>query len=312
MVEISPTHFKALIMKRVKINGYAKINLTLEITGEKDGYHLLDSLVASVDLFDKVVITKRKGELSSITMKGQGSEEIPPETNNALKVAERFSKEFGVDGVDITVYKNIPIGAGLGGSSADAAAVLNGMAKLYGVTDRTRLKRLADEVGSDTGYMLDGGFARMQGRGTEIEKLPDFDTLYFFAIIPPTGVSAGACYRAYDSMQKPLRAESKTEQAILSLVENDAERLGRYLTNDLFAPACTLNQEVYTAQKEMQAFSPLGTVMTGSGSCVLGLFETEELCKYAQSRYKGKFKTLVLKTVKGKDGLKNPFVLDKE
>jgi 4-diphosphocytidyl-2C-methyl-D-erythritol kinase len=113
-------------------------------------------------------------------------------------------------------------------------------------------------------------------------------------------------------MQKPLRAESKTEQAILSLVENDAERLGRYLTNDLFAPACTLNQEVYTAQKEMQAFSPLGTVMTGSGSCVLGLFETEELCKYAQSRYKGKFKTLVLKTVKCKDGIKNPFVLDKE
>jgi 4-diphosphocytidyl-2-C-methyl-D-erythritol kinase len=284
----------------------------LEIVGNTGDYHALDSLVASVDIFDLIEIKSRRSLKNTVTMYGMNSEFIPLEQNHAKKAADAFCKKFQTTGVDITVYKNIPIGAGLGGSSADAAAVLNGMAKLYGITDRARLKKLADEVGSDTGYMLDGGFARMQGRGTEIEKLPDFESLYFFAIIPPTGVSAGACYRAYDSMQKPLRAESKTEQAILSLVENDAERLGRYLTNDLFAPACTLNQEVYTAQKEMQAFSPLGTVMTGSGSCVLGLFETEELCKYAQSRYKGKFKTLVLKTVKCKDGLKNPFVLDKE
>ncbi len=299
-------------MKTVKLVKNAKINLTLEITGEKDGYHLLDSLVASVDLCDKLTLTKRKNPLSSVIMKGQGSENIPPEKNNALQIAERFSQKFGVNGVDVTVYKNIPIGAGLGGSSADSAGVIDGMAKLYQIEDKNALKELADESGSDTGYMLSGGFARMQGRGTDIESLPDFPTLYFLAIIPPTGVSAGACYKTYDEMPKPFRAQSKTGEAIKALQEKDIEKLGRYLTNDLFAPACALNADVYTAYQEMQAFSPLGVVMSGSGSAVLGLFETEELCRWAQSRYKGKFPTQIVKTVKKAKGLQNPFVLDKE
>ena len=299
-------------MKTVKINGHAKINLTLEITGERDGYHLLDSLVASVDLCDRLTLTKRKNALSSIAMKGLGSENIPPEQNNALTIAEAFSKKFQVNGVDIKVCKNIPIGAGLGGSSADSAGVINGMAKLYGVDDKVALKQLADSVGSDTGYMLFGGFARMQGRGTEIEILPDFPTLYFMAIIPPTGVSAGACYKKYDETAKPIRAQSKTEEAIRALQEKDIERLGRYLTNDLFASSCALNPDVYKAYLEMQAFSPLGVVMTGSGSAVLGLFETEELCRYAQSRYKGKFQTQIIKTIKKAKEIKNPFVLEKE
>lgn len=299
-------------MNTIKVNAHAKINLTLEITGEKEGYHLLDSLVASVDLCDVVTLKKRKNNLSSIQMKGLGSEEIPPEHNHALRIAERFSNAFKVNGVDITVHKNIPIGAGLGGSSADSSAVIGGMAKLYGIDDAERLQALADESGSDTRYMLSGGFARMQGRGTQVQALPDFPTLYFFAIIPKSGVSAGACYQKYDELTKPLRAQSKTEEAIRALQEKDIERLGRYLTNDLFAPACALNPDVYTAYTEMQAFSPLGVVMTGSGSCVLGLFETEELCRYAQSRYKGKYKTQVVKTVKRAKGIRNPFVLDKE
>ena len=297
-------------MKTVKYSANAKINLTLEITGEKDGYHLLDSLVASVDLCDRLSLTKRKNSLSQVIMKGCGSETIPPENNNALLIAERFSKKFAVNGVDITAYKNIPIGAGLGGSSADSAGVIKAMAKLYEIDDERALKELADSIGSDTGYMLYGGFARMQGRGTEIELLPDFPTLYFLAIIPPTGVSAGACYKKYDESVKPLRAQSKTEEAIKALEEKDIERLGRYLTNDLFAPACALNSQVYQAYLEMQAFSPLGVVMSGSGSAVLGLFATEELCRWAQSRYQGSFQTQILKTVKRAKEIHNPFALD--
>ena len=89
-------------MKAVKIKSYAKVNLTLEITGVENGYHNLDSLVANIDLFDLLVLKKRKGNLSFVTMKGMGSESIPPEKNNALKAAEAFSKKFGVNGADIT------------------------------------------------------------------------------------------------------------------------------------------------------------------------------------------------------------------
>lgn len=309
-------------MNTVKIKSYAKVNLTLEIVGVEGGYHLLDSLVASVDLFDLVIVKKRKGALSSITMKGMGSEGIPPEKNNALKAAEAFSKRFSTDGADITVYKNIPIGAGLGGSSADVVGVLNGMAQLYGVADREALKTLADELGSDTGYMLNGGFARMQGRGEKVTPLDGFGKLHFLLICPNVSVSAKECYQKYDELPKTLEwKESQTGACIDALTKRNLEVGGRYLMNDLYVPAIHVNDEVRIAYEAASSFSPLGTVMTGSGSGVIALFDCKELCQWAQSRYKGKGKAYVLETVvpdytvkkKAKRSVwRNPFVLSDE
>ncbi|MBR2441926.1 MAG: 4-(cytidine 5'-diphospho)-2-C-methyl-D-erythritol kinase [Clostridia bacterium] len=285
-------------MNTVKIKAYAKVNLTLEITGIEGGYHMLDSLVASVDIFDFIVLKKRKTPLSSILMKGMDSESIPPERNNALKAAEAFSKAFGTNGADITVYKNIPMGAGLGGSSADVSGVLNGMAKLYGITDREKLKALADGLGSDTGYMLNGGYARLQGRGEKVALLDLENKLHFLLICPPTGVSSGACYQKYDELPKTLEwRENMADGCIAALQEKDINGVGRYLTNDLYKPAVHLNPDVERAMEEAQSFSPVGAVMTGSGSCVLALFETKELCEWAKSRYRGKFRVLTASTL---------------
>ena len=285
-------------MATVKIKAHAKINLTLEIQGVEGGYHMLDSLVASVDLHDVVVLKKRKDKLSSIVMKGLGSEEIPPEKNNALKTAELFSREFDVNGVDITVYKNIPMGAGLGGSSADVVGVLRGMAKLYKIEDEAGVERLAERLGSDTKYMLRGGFARMQGRGEKLSFLDIDETLHCLLICPKEGVSAKACYQKYDELPRTLQwRESYTQGCIEALLKKDKNEAGRYLTNDLYVPALHICPEVETAYAQAESFSPLGTTMTGSGSCVVALFETKELCEWAKSRYRGKFKTIVAKTV---------------
>lgn len=301
-------------MNTVRIKSYAKVNLTLEITGRESGYHLLDSLVASVDIFDLIVLKKRKDKLSSVRMHGLGSESISPENNNALKAAELFSQTFGTFGADITVYKNIPMGAGLGGSSADASGVLKGMAKLYGITDETALGALADRLGSDTKYMLGGGFARMRGRGDKLTPLSCGGQLHFFMIFPPSSLATAACYGEYD--REPVRAgeEKATEKAIAALLEKDVNGVGRYLTNDLFASAARLNTDVQKALEEASAFSPLGVVMTGSGSCVLALFETRELCEWAKSRYRGKFRTAVCKTVVPTEQKtwKNPFALSSD
>lgn len=307
-------------MKSVKIKAYAKVNLTLDIVGLQEGYHMLDSLVASVDLYDLIVLRQRKDTLSFVTMKGMGSESIPPESNNAWKAAEAFSKAFGTNGADITVYKNIPMGAGLGGSSADVSGVLNGMAKLYGVEDYEKLKSLADELGSDTGYMLTGGFARMQGRGELVTPLTISKKLYFLFLCPSSSVSSGACYKAYDKgLEKKGFSEPSTEKCIEYLERGDLNGVGRYLTNDLYLPSTELNKEVQTAYEEALQFSPLGAVMTGSGSCVIALFETRELCEWAKSRYRGKFQAFVGATVipdyrnaKRKTGWRNPFVLSEE
>ncbi len=285
-------------MRTVKVKSYAKINLSLEITGVEKGYHTLDSLVASVDLHDLVVLKKKKGTRSSIRMKGMGSEEIPPERNNALKAAEAFSQVFGTDGAEITVYKNIPIGAGLGGSSADVVGVLNGMAKLYNVTDRGALKALADRLGSDTGYMLEGGFARMRGRGERVERLDLTNTLHLLLLCPRTGVSAKECYAAYDGMPKTLEYRGCPAEDIVGFLRrNEINEGGRYLMNDLFRAACALNEEVGVAMAEAESFSPLGANMTGSGSAVYALFESRELCEWAKSRYQGDFQAIVADTV---------------
>lgn len=309
-------------MKKVKIKSYAKVNLTLEITGVENGYHMLDSLVANIDLFDLLVLKKRKGALSSVTMKGMGSESIPPEKNNALKAAEAFSKAFGTDGADITVYKNIPIGGGLGGSSADVAGVLNGMAALYGIEDRAKLKEIADSLGSDTGYMLDGGYARMTGRGEKVQKLDLTNKLHFLLICPSSSVSAGECYRAFDNMPRTLEYRgSQTERCIEFLRRKDLNEGGRYLMNDLFRASYSLNADVGRAWEEASGFSPLGATMSGSGSSVIAMFETRELCEWAKSRYKGKFRTYVVETVipdytacakRARSAWRNPFVLSEE
>ncbi len=284
-------------MSKVKIKSYAKVNLTLEIVGEREGYHQLDSLVTSVDLYDLIEVKKRKVKKNRVTCYGMNSEFIPPEENNAKKTADAFCKKFQTTGADIVIYKNIPMGAGLGGSSADIVGVIRGMAKLYDITDEVALKELADELGSDTGYMLTGGFARMQGRGEKVERLDIQTKLYFLLICPQASVSTSACYKKYDELISENKNEEKTEKCIRALLENDLNEVGRYLTNDLFVPAATLCEDVKKAYEEALGFAPNGVVMTGSGSCVAALFDSKDLCEWARSRYKGVYEVYTAESV---------------
>jgi 4-diphosphocytidyl-2C-methyl-D-erythritol kinase len=283
-------------MDYIRIKAYAKINLTLDIVGMKDNYHMLDSVVASVDLYDLITIKKRKKDkLVTICMKGLGSESIPFEQNNGVKAAERFISAFDTCGVDITIYKNIPMGAGLGGSSADVAGVLNGMKKLFAVEDEDKIKDIADGIGSDCGYMLCGGYARISGRGEIVKPLDSDLKLNLVALIPSTPVSTPACYRAYDNINCKIKPSSeKAEEAVLS---NNINDLAATLSNSLLAPAVHLNSDVGEAVVQLKEFAPLGVNMTGSGSCVYALFENDQFCRYALSRYRGQFKILQLKTI---------------
>ena len=300
-------------MNTVKVKSYAKVNLTLDVVGTAGVYHLIDSLVASINLYDLVCVKKRKDNLISVSMHGMDSEGIPPEQNNAFRAGETFVRRFSTKGADITVYKNIPIGAGLGGSSADAAGVLSGLARLYGADDERALCEIADSLGSDTRYMLNGGYCRMQGRGEKLTPLPEPERpLNLFLICPRTPVSAGACYKAFDEGEK---IAPSTENCLGAFLKGDAEGLGRGLSNALYPAAARLNEDVETALEEARSFSPLGACMTGSGSGVFALFETAELCDWARSRYRGKFRTYTVKTVVPKEkkkSFRSPFALTDE
>ncbi len=297
------------MMNVVRLNAYAKLNLTLDVTGKENGFHMLDSVVVTVDLFDRVVLKRRKDTLCSVVMHGMGSEGIPPEENNALRAAEAFVSAFQTNGADIVIYKNIPIGGGLGGSSADAAGVLLGMKRLYGVPDMGGANSLADRLGSDTKYLLTGGLARMRGRGDRLEFSAAEPEMHFLVLCPARGVSAGDCYAEFDrqgSVFSPV-----TEKAFALFAKNDIAGAARYCSNHLSEAAKALEPCVGTALSDARSFSPLGASMTGSGSAAFALFETGELAAWAKSRYRGKDRALVLKSVYPRSikSKKNPYAL---
>lgn len=255
---------------------------------------MLDSLVCSVDLYDLIRLKKRKDGKINLEMHGLNTELMPPENNNAYRAAEAFMNRFETGGADIAIYKNIPLAAGMGGSSADAAGVLRGLAQLYGTGSEAQLKELADSLGSDTGYMLTGGFARLKGRGERVEFLDIKQRLNLIALIPNSGVSTAECYANYDRSPSPT---STTDKAVEGLKSGDLRALGKALDNALYKPATGLNGDVKRAYDELKEFDPLGVTMTGSGSAVVALFENAEFCAYAKSRYRGKYRIIQLKTV---------------
>jgi 4-diphosphocytidyl-2-C-methyl-D-erythritol kinase len=281
-------------MDYVRTKSYAKLNLTLHVTGTNGGYHMLDSLVCSVDLYDLISVKKRKDSNVTITMRGFGSEGIPFESNNAVKAAERFIEYYGTTGCDITVDKNIPMGLGLGGSSADAAGVLNALAKLYKVGEKIGIKKIADTTGSDTKYMLDGGYARLFGRGDEVKPVEADTRLNFLLLAPKGGVSTAECFRRFDSDGK---FGGNSDDAEYALTNGDKAALGKCLGNSLFPAARTLSDDIKRAYDDLSSFDPLAVNMTGSGSGVYALFESPEYCTYAKSRYRGNMTAYVLKSV---------------
>lgn len=297
-------------MNTVKLNAYAKLNLTLDIKGVKNGYHMLDSLVTTVNISDGVTLKKRNDGIVRVVMRGAGSSSVLPEENNAQKAGDAFTAAFQTRGADIFIHKNIPIGAGMGGSSADAAAVIAGMGMLYGVSDMGAMKTLADSLGSDTGYLLSGGLARLGGRGCEVELLP-YRQMYFLILFPRAGIPTRECYAEFDLCGTP---GARTERAAAELAAGNLHWAAKCFGNDLFEPAKKLLPAVEDAYLSLRAFSPLGVSMTGSGSAVFGCFESRELCEWAKSRYRGKCRAVTAKSV---DPLnpktkRNPFVLGAE
>lgn len=279
-------------MKTVSVNAYAKVNFTLDILGREGGYHLLDSLVSTVSLFDSVTATARTDGKITVSFTGVGAEGIPPR-NNALRAAEAFSDAFSMAGADITIDRKIPVGAGLGSSSADAAGVLRALAALHGISDTVRLKAIADSLGSDTGYLLTGGWTRMTGRGEQIAPIADMPALSLLLLIPSAGVSTPQCFAAFDR-----RAETfspLTEKAIDCLRREGAKGAHAF-GNALTRAAEELNPEVAVLLSEAAKLSEYGFGMTGSGSACYAVFASQEECLWARKRYQGTATALCVST----------------
>jgi 4-diphosphocytidyl-2-C-methyl-D-erythritol kinase len=177
-------------------------------------------------------------------------------------------EKYNTCGVDIVVTKNIPIGAGLGGSSADIAGVLNGMQKLY--PGEYNLFNLANYLGSDSGYMLNGGFAVIEGRGDIVKPVSVAQKMYFIILTAKNGVSARDSYKNFDKLK--TKPQSITDKALEYLNNNELEEFKAIIKNDLYTSSAKLEPEILSNIYLLKKAGVDCALMTGSGSAVFGLF----------------------------------------
>ena len=267
------------------VHAPAKINLTLDVTGRRaDGYHTLESIFQTVSCYDTVTLTKTA---AGVALETQGSVPCPIEKNTAYRAAEAFFAYTGiVGGVALTLTKRIPQQAGMGGGSADGAAVLAGLDRLYGTRlSRKTLMTLAATIGADVPFFLTGGTALVRGIGEKIDPLPPLPPVSVVVAQPPEGVDTAAAYRTLDS--SPVRHRPDHPAALAALQENDPAALWKQVIN-VFEPALAL-PGVAAIRREMADFAPLASQMTGSGSAVFGLFDDPQTAQRCAAQLSDRF-----------------------
>lgn len=273
-------------MKKVVIKAPAKVNLTLDVLGVENGYHKIKSLVSTINLYDKITVKKRKDSRINLIMKG-----LPVDCdvleNNAYKAGKAFVEKYKTLGVDIIVDKKIPVGSGLGGSSVDIAGVLKAMKRLF---EKGEVLSIANSLGSDSGYLLSGGYAVLTGRGEKIEKKDINEKLYLLIITEEKKITSRESYKLFDKQEKTYRP--CTASAEKALKDKDFYRFYLVLKNDLTSASSSKVEEIKANLTALKKAGASAQVMTGSGTAVYGIFsskkEREKAYKKLYPLYKSK------------------------
>ncbi|MCK4408762.1 MAG: 4-(cytidine 5'-diphospho)-2-C-methyl-D-erythritol kinase, partial [Candidatus Eisenbacteria sp.] len=251
-----------------------------------DGYHDIETLFQSVSLADTLVLAALEDPPRvSLSVRGIPVPDGPD--NLAWRAADAALAEFGCPGVSIDLTKRIPVAAGLGGGSADAAAVLLGVDALFELrTPRDTLLKLAGFLGSDVPFMLFGGTALGTGRGESLEGLPALTGVWFVLATPRFEISAADAYRmARIGLTEPV---SFIRVNCLAVREGDIPMLAKGLRNDLEAGVVSACPEVARVKDALLQHGALAAVMSGSGPTVVGLVEDEPAGQSVASRLSGR------------------------
>lgn len=259
--------------KVVVTKARAKLNLCLAVTGKVGAKHALDTVIVPIDLYDTVVVTK--AEKTEIFYDGKKS---PYSPDIVAVTIEKLSLKYNFCGVRVEITKRIPEKAGVGGSSADAAAVIRGIEKLYGfVVDDYGL---LEELGSDLAAMYIDAPCRMRGIGREVEPIEVPDGMRFCLLLPKEGVGTRECFGRYDDIggQNP-----DVDEIVRALQKREYFFPGNALT----AAATELNADIAEGLRLMEEVG-FRCGMTGSGSGVFGYeyddekFETKKSALFAK------------------------------
>lgn len=277
-------------MDKVTVIAPAKINLSLDILGvDERGYHLLDMIMQTVSLFERVTVSKKKKDITL----SSNARYIPTDSKNvAIKAAMLFFEYTGIQGgAHIHIKKTVPIKAGMAGGSADAAGVIVGLDKIYETNlTRQQMCEIGAKAGSDVPFMIMGGTKRVQGVGEIIKPCPPMPKCHLVICMPDKGVSTPAAFANYDTLGEKTLVE--TDKLVAAMEENDIYGVAKYMANDLEKAAAS--EYTQPIKEELIQQGAIGSVMTGSGAAVFGVFDDEDKAKAAVEYFRDRVRSVFI------------------
>lgn len=254
----------------------AKVNLVLRVGALRpDGFHDIDSLMVPLDLADEVDV-RVGARPGPVTCMVPGHPQLDGAPNLGARAAEAFRRRFGVDrAVAIRIRKKIPIVAGLGGGSSDAAAVLRCLARAFRIRDAEALAQLALGVGSDVPFFLGAGPAWAKGRGERLTpaRVPAIDLVLAYPTDPGLAIRAGDAYRWVDA--------ARPEPARARIPRRPARFAPRAAANDLEGPCLARFEPLSTLRGRLVSRGASVAMMSGSGPTMFGIFESRRAARGA-------------------------------
>ena len=275
-------------MDHINLKARAKINITLDVTGVRDdGYHELKMIMQTVELYDGVYI--KKIEKPIIKLKSNLEWLPKDERNLAYRAAALIREKYGIkEGVYIELRKAIPVAAGLAGGSSDCASVLYGMNKLFdlGISRKT-LAEIGLTLGSDVPYCLMRGTTLAEGRGEILTRLLSGPKAWVVLANPPMGLSTAAVYKAIDRAKEI--SHPNTEAVIEAIKDKDLHKMARNLSNVLETVSMEMCPMVGEIKRRFMETGAIGSLMSGSGPTVYGLFESRKIAQSSAETIKEEF-----------------------
>jgi 4-diphosphocytidyl-2-C-methyl-D-erythritol kinase len=281
---------------RYAARAHAKVNLDLRVLGLRpDGYHELRTVFQTIELHDTIACWAKRG-VFTLTCKAPG---VPlDETNLVWRAAAALWDAIGRAGkprdTAVSITKAIPVQSGLGGGSADAAAALQVLARLWGGAPLSLLRDVAAGIGADVPFFLSGGTALGLGRGEEIYPLVDLPVHWVVIARPPYGVSTAEAYAWYDED----RAAGIRESRELQILPVPWPTRAAQMINDLEPPVVRRHPEIAGLKTTLREAGAVAAAMSGSGSAVFGLFRGRTAAaKVLPTLNRGGFDALLTRTV---------------
>ncbi len=267
-------------MEGIEIKARAKINLSLDVIGKRlDGYHEVQMIMQQIDLFDLVTIEEMPTEEINIA---SDCPFIPGDYNNiAYKAAALIKETFGINkGLNINIQKKIPVAAGLAGGSSNAAAVLIGLNKLWQLNMTSQqLMALGARLGADVPFCLLGGAAYAEGIGEVLTPLEGLKNVWLVVAKPAISISTAEVYKQLDLTRLPERRDT---QLLLKAVEDgDINILAKSMFNALETVSEAKYPVIREIKNKMLEYNAIGSMMSGSGPTVFGIFKNYERAKSA-------------------------------